>query len=138
MCAVLGWVGTKSQGNSTFSTGFGWVGTTGYDVHGYDLDGNGKRSFARVRFGWVRKLRFITGPVPFPIPVEIPREKYRGNIPERSLKIFIVFILQFLKGPNRSEPRKTFTLVALLTGPQAGETCLIASLYADAVYQAFY
>ena len=94
MCAVLGWVGTKSHGNSTFSTGFGWVGTTGYDVCGYDLDENGKRSFAWVRFGWVRELRFVTGPVPFPIPVEIPREKYPGNIPERSLgNVWLNFLL---------------------------------------------
>ena len=88
MCAVLGWMGTKSHGNSTFSKGFGWVGTMGYDVRGYDLDGNGKRSFAWARFGWVRELRFITGPVPFPVPVEIPREKYRENIRERSLGNF--------------------------------------------------
>ena len=86
MCAVLGWVGTRSHGNSTFSTEFCWVGTTGYDIRGYDLDGNGKRPFAWVRFGWLRELRFITGPVPFPIPVEISREKYRGNILERSLQ----------------------------------------------------
>ena len=54
ICAVLGWVGTKSHRNSTFSTGFGWVGKTGYDTRGYDFDGNGKRSFAWVRLGWVR------------------------------------------------------------------------------------
>ena len=79
---------TKSYGNPTFSRGFGRVGTTGYDVRGYDLDGNRKRSLAWVRFGWVRELRSVTGPVPFPIPVEIPRKKYHVNIPESSLAIF--------------------------------------------------
>ena len=60
------------------------MGTTGYDVPGYDLDGNGNISFAWVRFGWVRELPFITGPFPFPITLEISREKYCGNIPEGS------------------------------------------------------
>ena len=34
--------------------------------------------------GWVGELRFITGPFIFLIPVEIPREKYREDIAERS------------------------------------------------------
>ena len=76
------------------------MGTTGYHVRAYDLDGNGKRSFAWVRFEWVRELRFITGPVPFPVPVEIPREKYRGNIPARSLA---KYKQHFVSTSSRSE-----------------------------------
>ena len=85
------------------------MGTTGYDVRGYDLDGNGKRSFAWVWFGWVRELQFITGPVPFHIPVETftPREKYRGNIPEKILEkksIYLMLIITRLQLCSSSRP----------------------------------